>query len=91
VSKISKEDCERFLLSLANEKGKFAIALGYSGWDQNMIDAFERGIDNDWFTLVDISTVGVFKGTQHEKTLLRIFKLTQAGWDRLRVLNEGVH
>lgn len=62
------------LLSLASEKRKFAIELGCA-MEPGMIDAFERGIDKEWFTLVDISTqVAASPGR-----VLRVFRLTNAG------------
>ena len=58
------------LLSLANEKRKFAIQIGYP-MDADLQFAFERGIDNEWFTLVDISHVAsaVGAGTQSRRLL----------------------
>lgn len=70
------------LLSLANEKGKFGIALGLT-LNQRGQFALERGIDEEWFTLVDISAIAepVTCGV-----LLRIFRLTPEGATRLMIL-----
>ena len=65
------------LLKLANEKGKFALSLG-SIQDEDLQMAFERGIDAEWFSLVDFSPVSQAVGTG----LLRIFRLTKMGWKR---------
>jgi hypothetical protein len=65
------------LLSLANEKRKFGLDFGYS-FDPGLQAAFERGIDNEWFTLVDFSPVAAAPGKA-----LRIFRLTDAGLARL--------
>lgn len=73
----SDEDDEIRLLSLANHKRKFAIEFGLQMSDQQQL-AFERGIDNEWFTLVDISPVTFAPGR-----VMRIFRLTEAGFKRL--------
>ena len=68
------------LLKLANEKGKFALGIPTP---PSVHEAFERGIDGEWFTLVDLTPLtqsgsdGVFK----------IYRLTKTGWrhhDRLK-------
>ena len=70
------------LLSLANEKGKFAFQIAYGSADFQSV--FERGIDKQWFTLVDISPLP--HATPGDGRLFRIFRLTDAGWLYLRVL-----
>jgi hypothetical protein len=70
------------LLSLANEKGKFALALG--GGDSKVQGALERGFDGDWFRLIDVSTVAHGPSGM----LMRIFKLTPAGWRRRAELKD---
>lgn len=72
------------LLKLANEKGKFAIEVGFP-MDQDLQGAFERGIDNDWFTLVDLSPVACAP----MGCLMRVFKLTAAGRYRLQALKRS--
>ena len=77
---VTFDEADRELLDLANEKGKFALdILGID--DEDLQLAFERGIDQDWFTLVDVSYISV---TSH---LMRIFKLTEAGEQRLKELD----
>jgi len=64
------------LLNLANEKGKFGLQLGVRLTEQEH-EAFERGIENEWFRLVDVSTIA------HAEGIFRVFKLTEAGLARL--------
>ena len=68
------------VLSRANEKRKFGIALG-ARLGQEVVDAFERGIDNQWFTLVDVSPIAAAEG------VYRLFRLTDAGVARLAELS----
>ena len=74
---ITNDEADWYLLKLANEKGKFAIQVGMTG-DAEQQAAFERGIDNVWFTLVDIGPIAYGPvGIQ-----MRVFRLTPAGRDR---------
>ena len=76
------DDAEDFaLLSMANGKGKFGLQLGEVF--PPIQAAFERGIDEDWFRFVDVSRIGepIARGL-----LMRIFKLTDKGRDRLVIL-----
>ncbi len=66
-------DADRRLLALANEKGKFAIQIGCP-MDEALQAAFERGIDNEWFTLVDIAPLAHADGR-----VCRVFRLTETG------------
>ena len=75
---ISNIEADESLLGLANEKGKFAIELGLP-LEQDYHAAFERGIDNEWFTLVDLCPVVESAFGR----MMRVFRLTQAGRDRL--------
>lgn len=75
----STETADYQLLSLANEKGKFAIDL--SGTPADYIEAFERGIDEQWFALVDISRIAA-----SPDRLMRVFRLTDRGTARLNDL-----
>ncbi len=77
---ITDDEADLELLSLANHKRKFGIALGLP-MDAPKQFAFERGIDNEWFTLVDVSQVAAVRGV-----VLRIFRLTDAGMARLTEL-----
>jgi hypothetical protein len=78
---IVESDAEFELLSMANEKRKFAIEIGLEV--AHLQPAFERGIDEDWFRLVDVSFVAasVARGR-----LMRVFRLTDAGLARLAEL-----
>lgn len=69
------------LLSLANEKGKFGIGLS-TRLDDDLQLAFERGIDNQWFTFVDLSPVAAMPGAG----LIRLYRLTEAGTARRAAL-----
>lgn len=72
----SDDEADLRLLTLANHKGKFAIELGLSVSEQQQY-AFERGIDNQWFTLVDVSPI-----VSAPYRLMRVFRLTEAGLTR---------
>ena len=77
------DEADFHVLSLANKKRKFAVPLG-ARVAQDIQDAIERGFDNQWFQLIDLSTmneggVGV---------IYRIFRLTDAGLDRLAELSK---
>jgi hypothetical protein len=80
--KEDKADLE--LLGLANEKRKFAIALDYK--NIHLQEALERGIDNQWFTLVDVSVIAVTA----KPVLMRVFRLTDAGLTRLAQLQKDL-
>lgn len=72
----TRDDADFRLLSLANEKGKFALSLSNTGIpDVELQAAFERGIDGEWFTLVDVSIIAATE----RPVLMRVFKLTQYG------------
>ena len=76
------EEADFYLLGLANnEKHKFAIQVAME-LTQSVQDAFERGIDFQWFTLVDVSTV-----TLTGDRLMRVFRLTEAGLARFAELS----
>lgn len=68
------------ILSLANEKGKFAIEIG-ARMSPLQKQGFERGIDKQYFTLVDVSPIA-----NHPDRLFRIFRLTPLGVSWLNVL-----
>jgi len=74
---ITNDEAEWEILRLANEKGKFSIQMGTIP-DQDEQDAFERGIDNDWFSLVDVGPVA----HAPPGLVMRIFKLTTVGQKR---------
>lgn len=86
----SDDELDIAILGLANEKGKFAISIGPIP-DQEIQDAFERGIDNDWWTLVDI---GPIEHSPWPREWMRVFKLTPAGIARRdelkKIFGEGV-
>lgn len=64
------------LLTLANEKGKFAIEASYD--DPRMQAALQRAIDNEWITLVDVTTTMAYAPGR----LMRVFRLTEKGRNR---------
>ena len=69
------------LLSLATEDtGKFAIGIDYKLSDALQL-ALERGMQNEWFRLVDVSVAAESQGH-----ICRIFLLTAAGRWRLKRL-----
>lgn len=77
------EEAELRLLSLSNHKRKFAIQVGLNPGGEHGTDAdqlaLERGIDEEWFTLVDISTVTA----AGRPVPMRVFRLTEKGLVRL--------
>ena len=74
---ITHDEADWHILSLANDDhGKFAIEVGMPT-NQDDIDAFERGIVDDWFNLVDVGIASYAPGR-----FMRIFKLTERGWKR---------
>lgn len=81
------------LLSMANEKDKFGLDI--QGIDDHELQlAFERGIDADWFTLVDVSYIAAYPEELSKQTievLMRVFKLTAAGKHRLNQLRGEGH
>lgn len=81
---VTNDDADLELLSLANEKGKFAIELGYR-LEPHKQYALERGIDAEWFRIVDVSPIAVSPGR-----LMRIFKLTEQGKERLAALKQAM-
>ena len=68
------EECDWDILRRANDKGKFAIELGMVMCDHLQF-AFERGIDNSWWMLADLSFIAEYPS----RNPMRIFKLTPAG------------
>lgn len=77
---IPDDEADFRLLSVADRKRKFVVQLGYVP-EPEYQRAFERGIDNDWFTLVDVTTVLELPGK-----VFRVFRLTDAGDRRLAAL-----
>lgn len=73
------------LLMLANDKGKFAVALGQRP-DEGQQAAFERGIDGGWFTFADLSPLAEYPSGG----LFKIFRMTEAGWQRLHALRKSL-
>ena len=77
---MTKDEADLALLSHANEKLKFGFLLG-ANLSLEMQSAFERGIDNDWFTLVDLAHINAMPWP-----FMRIFKLTHFGIAQLETL-----
>jgi hypothetical protein len=61
------------ILDLANENGKFAIAVGLDIGPGKQI-TLERGMNEDWFRLIDVTPINAAPGQ-----LCRVFKLTPTG------------
>jgi hypothetical protein len=78
---MNADDADFAILSLANHKRKFGIEICFTGFRPGEREAFERGIDNEWFTLVDISPVEAARDR-----MLRVFRLTNSGLARLSEL-----
>ena len=77
----TKAKADLRLLKLANSKGKFALEMGLP-MDRHLLDAFERGIDQQWFTLVDVAPLA-----SAGMSTCRVFRLTDEGWKRLNGLH----
>jgi hypothetical protein len=77
---MSPDAADRRLLSMASDKRKFALEFGQPV-DPDLRASFERGIDEEWFTLVDVSFVATAG-----RRLMRVFRLTNAGMVRLERL-----
>ena len=76
-----KDEADFRLLSMANEKRKFALEIS-AGLPRSTVFAFERGIDAHWFDLVDVGPLSAAP----DRGLFRIFRLTEAGLARLTEL-----
>lgn len=78
---MTEDEADLKLLSLATAKGKFALDVLYvpSSLEEQL--AIERGQEQEWFRLVDVSQVAAAP-----RRLFRVFILTPAGWARLRKL-----
>jgi hypothetical protein len=61
------------ILGLANEKGKFAVAIGIA-LDEMRQTMLERGMDEDWFRLIDVTPLAAAPTYFN-----RVFKLTPTG------------
>lgn len=79
----SEEECDWEILKLANEKGKFGIELGVIPCE-HIQAAFERGIDNNWWIMVDLT----FLPSHPSRNPLRLFKLTNFGEARRATLQK---
>ncbi len=72
---VTHDEADWEFLKLANEKGKFAIELGLV-FERDGQNAFERGIDKNWFRLVDLAPIA---HAPSKSKFMRVFKLTSAG------------
>lgn len=78
VMENSDDELDWLMLRNADNPRKiFSISGQLPLTDPKFIEVFNRGVDSDWFTLVDVSIGG------------RMFKLTPAGIARLDFLREG--
>jgi hypothetical protein len=66
------------VLSVANERGKFAVGLTGAGWSDAHQRAFERGLEQDWYRFIDIAFLSAADGR-----LCKVYLLTSAGRARL--------
>jgi hypothetical protein len=80
---IEPDNADFLILSLADEKGKFALPV-LAKFSPEVRDALERGFDGDWFRLLDVSLIA--DTTVGEP--YRIFRLTPAGRARLAELSK---
>lgn len=80
---VTDDEADYQVLSRGNDKGKFAIAVEATA-PPEIWQAFERGLENEWFRLVDVARLTATNGE-----LARVFRLTDAGRERLKKLSEA--
>lgn len=89
ISVTPDDRAELELLNLANEKGKFALEYGMPD-GAPLQAAFERGIEQEWFTLVDLCPADAMPATAHLRSagsrIMRVFRLTRRGRERVSML-----
>lgn len=85
---ITNDEADLALLALANEKRRFAIQMG--GMTEENQGAFERGIDGEWFTLVDVAPLAHVPHGRPSNAVFRVFRLTDAGLRRLAELRQQI-
>lgn len=77
---ISDDEADFRLLSVADRKRKFVVQLGHV-LESEFQCALDRGIDNNWFILLDVTTAIDLPGK-----IFRVFRLTASGERRLNEL-----
>lgn len=70
---------ERKILALANENGKFAIEVAYTGWTLQGQQALERLQLREWVRLIDVTPVAAYPNR-----LFRAFMLTKPAREWLK-------
>jgi len=86
---VTDESVEFKILSLANEKGKFAVAVAQP-LDEQHQRCFERGLDCDWYRLVDVSPIMTPTVGLPTPPTMRIFRLTESGFKRRAWLGQFI-
>ena len=77
----ASDQAELAILELASDNGKFAVPIGMPlTAEQNT--AFEAGLMQDWYRLLDVAMIAAFPGVS------RVFLLTDKGWHRRAVLRK---
>lgn len=82
---ITDDEADLELLGLASNLRKFGIPMDVA-MPEPLVRAFERGIDRQWFTLVDIT----FRSEALPGRPLKVFRLTDAGMLRLAELGKDL-
>jgi hypothetical protein len=77
---VTDDEADLQILALASEKRKFAIPVAMPLPDHLQF-ALERGMENDWFRLIDVAAVA-----ELPDRLMRIFRLTDTGMARMAEL-----
>lgn len=72
------------ILELANERGKFAVPMT-ARLCASCVPAFERGLEEDLYRLLDVTPFCAALPGQ----VVKVFKLTDVGWYRMKVLREA--
>lgn len=79
---ITTDEAEWTVLSKANELGKFAVPIDQFFAPDAISAAFERGMVERWYTLIDVSRLLI----AGRPDLCRVYLLTDAGKQRLAAL-----
>ena len=77
---MTPEEAEWNIFKRANSAGKFAIPIGAVPDDPAVQKALERGFDEEWYALIDVSPIAELPG------IFRVYRLTPKGQRRKAAL-----
>jgi hypothetical protein len=91
---VTYDEADFSLLRRASQSDKFGVELGLVLDDDTQM-AFERGVNAQWFTLVDVAPFGthqlgasMWSALRDQPRSMRVFRLTEAGYARLAELKQ---